>query len=70
MDDLPIDEPDADQDDAPGSAPSSSPARAPRYPAEDLLPKTTSDESELGWGDSPSEYSDDWYLAERPPHHE
>jgi hypothetical protein len=34
------------------------------------LPKTTSDERDIGWGDVPSEYTDEWYLAERPPHHE
>jgi hypothetical protein len=50
--------------------PSSSPSAAPqRQPGEDLLPQRSTDEAELGWGDGPGEYGDDWYLAERPPHH-
>ncbi|HST46720.1 hypothetical protein [Jatrophihabitans sp.] len=50
--------------------PPSSPSAGPRRQAgEDLLPQRSSDEAELGWGDRPDQYGDDWYLAERPPHH-
>jgi hypothetical protein len=37
---------------------------------EPVLPDTTSDERDVGWGDGPSERDDDWYRRERPPHHE
>ncbi|HEV2885630.1 MAG TPA: hypothetical protein VGX49_01855 [Jatrophihabitans sp.] len=40
-----------------------------RQPGEDLLPQRSSDEGERGWGDEPGDYGDDWFLAERPPHH-
>jgi hypothetical protein len=30
----------------------------------------SSDERELGWGDRPAGYDDEWYLDQRPPHHE
>jgi hypothetical protein len=40
-----------------------------RQRGEDLVPQRSSDEAELGWGDDPGQYGDDWYLAERPPHH-
>jgi len=51
--------------------PSLPPAAAARQPGEgELLPQRSSDEQDLGWGDDPGDYGDDWYLAERPPHHE
>jgi hypothetical protein len=37
---------------------------------EPVLPATTSDEREVGWGDEPGERDDEWYHRERPPHHE
>jgi hypothetical protein len=37
---------------------------------EPVLPETTRDEREPGWGDEPSERDDEWYRRERPPHHE
>jgi hypothetical protein len=40
---------------------------------EPVLPDTTSDETDVGWGDEPppSEQDDDERLtAERPPHHD
>ncbi len=35
-----------------------------------VLPDTTRDEQDVGWGDEPSERDDEWYRRERPPHHE
>jgi len=50
--------------------PPSSPSGDPRrQPGEALLPQRSGDEVDLGWGDDPGQYGDDWYLAERPPHH-
>jgi hypothetical protein len=40
-----------------------------RQPGKDPLPQRSTDEQDLGWGDGPGDYGDDWYLAERPPHH-
>ncbi|HJQ42529.1 MAG TPA: hypothetical protein VJ831_05560 [Jatrophihabitantaceae bacterium] len=39
---------------------------------EPVLPKTTRDERDVGWGDDPEarERDEDWYRRERPPHHE
>lgn len=37
---------------------------------EPVLPDTTQDERDVGWGDEPGERDDDWYRRERPPHHE
>jgi hypothetical protein len=37
---------------------------------EPVLPETTRDEREPGWGDEPVERDDEWYRRERPPHHE
>lgn len=42
---------------------------ARRYTSEEVLPSVSSDERDIGWGDQPSEYGDDWYTSERPPHH-
>jgi hypothetical protein len=39
-------------------------------PEEPVLPDTTSDERDVGWGDEPAERDDEWYRRERPPHHE
>ena len=38
---------------------------------EDDSPEQTSDDRDVGWGEDlrESERSDDWYEAERPPHH-
>jgi hypothetical protein len=47
--------------------------RARRTDADDdepVLPAVTSDERGESWGERGSERSDDWYLRERPPHHE
>jgi hypothetical protein len=49
--------------------PSSSPGPTHRYPADEVLPSHTVDEQSLGWGDGSSEYGDDWFLEQRPPHH-
>ena len=48
----------------------STPARADKVDDEPVLPDTTSDERDVGWGDEPGERDDDWYRRERPPHHE
>jgi hypothetical protein len=45
------------------------PARR-RKDDEPVLPETTSDERDVGWGDEPGERDDEWYRRERPPHHE
>ena len=66
---MPDPQPDS-PDDQSVEAPSSSSEPTPRHPPQELLSKTTTDEQEIGWGDAPSEYSDEWYLAERPPHHQ
>ena len=34
-----------------------------------LLPDTTADERDIGWGELPEESDDDRYLREFPPHH-
>jgi hypothetical protein len=34
-----------------------------------VLPDTTADERDIGWGDLPEESDDDRYLREVPPHH-
>jgi hypothetical protein len=51
-------------------SPSLPSATPPRQPGGDLLPQQSTDEQDLGWGDGPGDYGDDWYLTERPPHHE
>jgi hypothetical protein len=33
-------------------------------------PDITQDESDVGWGDEQPDRDDEWYLRERPPHHE
>lgn len=35
-----------------------------------VLPRVTRDEAGEGWGERPSPDDDDFYLRERPPHHE
>ena len=35
----------------------------------DLLPSTTSDETDEGWGDKDRTSRDDDYLRDVPPHH-
>jgi hypothetical protein len=45
------------------------PARRPRA-EEPVLPDVSRDETDVGWGDEPSERDDDWYRRERPPHHD
>jgi len=48
----------------------SSPSAGPRrQPGEELLPRRSSDEADVGWGDESGQHGDEWYLAERPPHH-
>jgi hypothetical protein len=34
-----------------------------------LLPETTSDDTDAGWGEQPAGFDDDHYLRDRPPHH-
>jgi hypothetical protein len=53
----------------------SDPEPRPSVPEPDdepVLPQTTDDERELGWGDEPGSgrRDDEWYQRERPPHHE
>jgi len=42
--------------------------------AEPVLPDTTSDERDVGWGDdgrdAHGKRDEEWYRNERPPHHE
>jgi len=45
-------------------------ARRRRDDDEPVLPDTTSDERDVGWGDVPGGRDDEWYRRERPPHHE
>ncbi len=48
-------------------------AQRPRRPSRDdepVLPTTTQDEREVGWGDEATRRDEDWYRRERPPHHE
>jgi hypothetical protein len=66
---VPDQRPEAPDTEPPASS-SSSPTAAQRHQPEEVLPNTTTDEGDIGWGDAPPEYSDDWYLTERPPHHE
>jgi hypothetical protein len=49
------------------SLPPGAPSRQP--PPEEVLPRRSSDERDVGWGDANPEYDDEWYLNERPPHH-
>lgn len=35
-----------------------------------VLPDTTRDEQDVGWGDEPGGRDDEWYRRERPPHHD
>ncbi len=41
-------------------------------PDEPVLPALTRDELDVGWGDerTASQRDDEWYLRERPPHHD
>ncbi|MEO6701905.1 MAG: hypothetical protein ABI140_12935 [Jatrophihabitantaceae bacterium] len=48
---------------------SSSDINASGQSRDEVLPRRSSDEADIGWGDRPSAFDDDWYLAERPPHH-
>jgi len=36
---------------------------------EPVLPEVTRDERDEGWNEARGDYSDEWYLNERPPHH-
>jgi hypothetical protein len=47
------------------------PARKPRRERDDdpVLPDTTSDERDRGWGDDDGRRDADWYRSQRPPHH-
>ena len=53
-------------------APRDEPPPSPETPrrGEPVLPEVSRDETDVGWGDEPSERDDDWYRRERPPHHE
>jgi hypothetical protein len=50
------------------------PSENQRRDADDdpVLPDTTEDERDAGWGDEPGSgrRDADWYERERPPHHE
>ena len=37
-----------------------------------MLPQSSTDERDVGWGDEARDLhrDDDWYRRERPPHHE
>ena len=35
-----------------------------------MLPSRSDDDSDVGWGDEPTQRDEDWYRRERPPHHE
>jgi len=52
----------------PGSAPSVGSTR----PEPATLPDRSRDEHDVGWGERPGrdDRDDDWYLRERPPHHD
>jgi hypothetical protein len=57
----------------PASSPN--PPRRASRPADGdapTLPDRAEDDRDLGWGDDPAagERDDDWYVRERPPHHE
>jgi hypothetical protein len=58
----------------PGAAslPQSEPSERCARPSErdPVLPRASSDEQDVGWGDELSGYTDEWYYRERPPHHE
>ena len=41
-----------------------------RKDEEPVLPETTRDERDVGWGDDRGERDEEWYRRERPPHHE
>jgi hypothetical protein len=49
--------------------PSSPAAEVRRQPVEPVLPRRSADEQNVGWGDDPAEYDDEWYRNQRPPHH-
>lgn len=58
MGELPVTDPDRER------------AQVPPDDDEPVLPETTRDERELGWGDEPGRRDEQWYRRERPPHHE
>ncbi|HEY2042504.1 MAG TPA: hypothetical protein VGH11_07485 [Jatrophihabitans sp.] len=66
-------EQDPDAADQSGEGPAQDPSLSPhprrRYSAGPVLPQSSKDDSDLGWGDEPSRRTDDWYERERPPHH-
>jgi hypothetical protein len=57
-----------------GELPVTAPSEKRREDADDepVLPDTTQDEHDAGWGDAPGSgrRDADWYERERPPHHE
>ncbi|MGI8680461.1 MAG: hypothetical protein ACR2LX_17610 [Jatrophihabitans sp.] len=59
-----------DDDDAHRSRDGRHPRAAPQRDDEPVLPSTSRDESDVGWGDLPGRRDEDWYRRERPPHHE
>jgi hypothetical protein len=42
------------------------------HPSEAVIPRLSRDERGIGWGDDPraGDRDREWYLRERPPHHE
>jgi hypothetical protein len=57
--------------DQPSAKPSGGkPGRHRRDDDEPVLPDTTRDERDIGWGDAPGGRDDEWYRRERPPHHD
>ena len=51
-------------------APSLSSGPVRRHSSEEpVLPEVTRDERDEGWNEARGDYSDEWYLNERPPHH-
>jgi hypothetical protein len=63
---LPVSVPERPSDEA------SRPPRTARVRDEPVLPLTTSDEADRGWGDDPETRERDahWYESQRPPHYE
>lgn len=70
----------SDGTEKPDAAAEQGPARVPAQPRtaqpparqrdQPVLPTVSRDETDVGWGDEPSERDADWYRRERPPHHE
>jgi hypothetical protein len=64
---------DPGDEDADATTEAPDPADRPTAPRPEpaVLPRTSNDEQDVGWGERPGsdDRDDDWYLRERPPHH-